>query len=210
MVATLEHPAVALRATLAVLATTLGAPPDLCTQPQSLDPHVGVFRPTPGLLHPSIRERIAPPAKPTFGLQAASETMYRDALAHLNALRRELGHAPVELDLALTAGCERHALYCSIHGVSHHENPKSAGYSRDGARAGLQCELVTANTMRAAVSSWLHPLYHRVYMLHPELSKVGMGIVSGVAALDTVTHLGRGGFAPYAWLTDGATDVPVS
>ncbi len=145
--------------------------------------------------------------KPDYSVQRREE--YGAALKQLNAWRAELGSDPVELDMELSVACEKHCLYCSMNGSTHHEERMKPGYSKDGERAGRRSELVQATTMKQAFNHWLDSFYHRIVMLRPDLQKVGMGLVSGFACVDTRSGLTNKSFGPYAWPPDGATAVPV-
>ncbi len=136
---------------------------------------------------------------------------YREALLQLNEMRRHLGHAPVELDPELTHACELHARYCALNGATHEQDRRMPGYTKAGDQAAALSELTRADTMSAALDVWRDTFFHRIRMLSPGLSRVGMGLVERQAVLDTNSALDRRAkFEPYAWPFDGATDIPVT
>lgn len=152
-------------------------------------------------------ELVVTDKEPDFTLLRAQD--YQRALAHLNELRARLGHPPVTLDNELSSACLEHALYCAQNGGLTHEQVRGKpGYTAAGARAAQRSELAYSSSMDAAIRVWLDTFYHRVEMLGPNLTRVGMGLAQGVAALDAQSARKRGTFAPYAWPPDGSADVP--
>ena len=73
----------------------------------------------------------------------------------------------------------------------------------------MRSEISQSPTMKQAANSWLATFYHRIDMLRPDLHRVGMGLVSGFACMDTKSGRKPKSFEPYAWPPDGATAVPV-
>lgn len=144
--------------------------------------------------------------EPDFSVQRAEDA--RLGLDYLNELRKLLGHAPVDIDWELSSPCEQHALYCATNGeLTHDQEQGQPGYSKAGAVAGKSSELCYAKTIREGIKSFEGTFYHRLYMLSPNVKRVGMGLVHGVVVLDTKTHHVNGSFEPYAWPPDGATEL---
>lgn len=146
--------------------------------------------------------------RPEYAIEKSKD--YGQALEYLNGLRAKLGFEPVALDPALSAACEEHSLYCATNGQTHYQEKDKPGYSAAGARAGKAGVLTRADSMKRAIEYWLTSFFHRIYMLHPGLRAVGMGLVQGSATMDVLTTLKRGDHEPYCWPYDGQDDVLVS
>ena len=145
--------------------------------------------------------------KPDFRAQRLAS--YETALVYLNELRAELGHAPVTLDAALSDGCEAHARYCAARGeITHDEAKDDPHYTPAGAIAGKHGNLMETASMKRAVRFWLDTFYHRIPMLSPQLSRVGMGCIDGMCVMDVQSALGNESFEPYMWPPHGATGGP--
>lgn len=105
-----------------------------------------------------------------------------DLLEAVNVYRVQAGVAKVKLSASLSRGCDLHALYLvknEPRGLSSHdEDPKGIGYSDEGARAGRRSVISAfgpAETPREGLDSLVATLYHRVAVLHPALTEIGVG-----------------------------------
>jgi hypothetical protein len=105
-----------------------------------------------------------------------------DVLTALNVHRERaklplVRHAP-----GLSRGCDLHSLYLAKNdwkGLSgHEEDPKGAGYTDEGARSGKRSVISPFSgheTPLDALESLMATLYHRVSVLTPGLTEVGIG-----------------------------------
>jgi hypothetical protein len=105
-----------------------------------------------------------------------------DLLAALNACRERARVPRVRLAPALSRGCDLHALYLAKNdwkGLSgHEEDPKGAGYTEEGVRAGKRSVISPFNAHESPLEAWeglMATLYHRVSVLQPSLTEVGVG-----------------------------------
>jgi hypothetical protein len=113
---------------------------------------------------------LRPPLLPADLLAAVNEHRVRSKLPRVR-------HSTI-----LARGADLHALYLSkndFKGLSgHEEDPKGAGYTEEGARAGKRSVIspfAPHETALDAVESLMATLYHRVSMLQPALTEVGIG-----------------------------------
>lgn len=106
-----------------------------------------------------------------------------DGLTRLNFWREQLGLDPVEEDPELTRTCQLHVDYLQQVAIdqgqpaylSHQEDPAHPLYTEEGAQAGMDSVLSYGTaTGAAAVDGWLDTLYHRIPLLHPGLTTVGV------------------------------------
>ena len=143
-------------------------------------------------------------------------------LEAVNAHRARAGLGRVRLSPALSKACDLHALYLSkneVKGLSgHDEDPKAAGYTEEGAKAGKRSVISPFSPQESpleAVESLVATLYHRVSLLQPELSEVGIGwafrrdglghLVIDVSTIDLKTDLK---LYPVVYPVNGQKDVP--
>ena len=110
------------------------------------------------------------------------KTRPTDVLARLNGYRESAGLGAVKLSPEFSKGCDLHALYMvknlpkGLEG--HEEDPDGIGYTREGARAGPRSVISTFSMGDSPVKgleSLMATLYHRVSILDPRLSRVGIG-----------------------------------
>jgi uncharacterized protein YkwD len=126
------------------------------------------------LLNEEVLYRVTRSSKPS----ARGE----DVATALNAYRLRAGLEVARLSPALSKGCDLHALYLAkneFRGLSgHDEDPKGTGYTEEGARAGKRSVISPFNPHESpvdALDSLMATLYHRVSLLQPGLSEVGVG-----------------------------------
>lgn len=106
-------------------------------------------------------------------------------LARVNRARQEAGLGAVEWDADLSRGCDLHAQYLvrnfadpATKGLGmHNEDPKHAGYTPEGQRAGRASVIASDGNAMDSVESWLATLYHRVPLLHPSLKRIGLATI---------------------------------
>jgi hypothetical protein len=104
------------------------------------------------------------------------------ALALLNEARKNCGLEPVRLSVELSAGCARHAKYLVLNkdhplteGLKAHEEHKQLkGYSPEGAKAGKAANISFISPSQG-MADCLAGFYHRIPLLQPTLTAVGIG-----------------------------------
>ena len=133
----------------------------------------------------SVAADSASPAPET----ARAEPRLEEGIALLNAQRNAVGLSSVVLDDALTAGCLDHVRYMVAVGkVLHTEDPDDPNYTEAGAAAGPNANIAgDVADLPSAIEFWTASLYHRLTMLDPGVSKVGVAFESGYACLDVFT-----------------------
>jgi uncharacterized protein YkwD len=121
----------------------------------------------------------------TRDVKVERERNARALLAKVNAARRQAGLAEVALDAKLSRACQSHAEYLARHaghpslqglGV-HDEDPKLAGYTREGQRSAWVSVITDVSFPQNTVDGWLATPYHRIPILHPNLKRIGVGYV---------------------------------
>jgi hypothetical protein len=146
-----------------------------------------------------------------------------DVYELLNAYRDKARVPRVRFHSLLSRGCDLHALYLSknpFKGLTgHEEDPKGAGYTPEGAQAGKRSVISPFSpheTPLEGMDSLMATLYHRVSVLHPQLTEVGIGWAwrrDGIGHLVIDVGSVDGKPEPRAWPVlypaPGQTDVPV-
>jgi hypothetical protein len=141
----------------------------------------------------------------------------------LNFVRLKAGLGLVRPIPGLSRGCDLHALYLTKNeakGLSaHEEDPKGIGYTEEGARAGKRSVISPFPPHQSpveAVDSLMATLYHRVAILNPAVSEIGVGWAyrkDGLGFL--VVDVGGGDSRPDAkpypivYPVNGQEDVPL-
>jgi hypothetical protein len=139
-----------------------------------------------------------------------------DGLERLNFWRAQLGLDAVVEDAALTAGCVAHLDYLQAYAAAHggrpylsHEEDLSLPYaSPEGAMAGAN-SVLSYGTMSgsAAVDGWLDTLYHRLPLIHPGLTRVGVAFENGYACVEFRTGTDGSARAPHPILWPVADSI---
>ena len=158
--------------------------------------------------------RVSRAARPTPKAEAVLEAV--------NAYRTRAGLGKVRLSPPLSKACDLHALYLSkndARGLSGHEEDPKAPSTEEGAKAGKRSVIspfAPQETPLEGVDSLMATLYHRVSMLQPELSEVGIGwayrrdgighLVIDVSTIDLRTDLK---LYPVVYPVSGQKDVPL-
>jgi hypothetical protein len=126
-------------------------------------------------------------------LAADKET--QECLRLVNETRKWAGLRPVAISVERSAGCTLHSQYLALNwgrpeveGLkAHNEEPALPGFSEAGRRAGGS-SVINYVSPTAAVASWVATFYHRVPLLNPDLTEIGIGYTRGgpgwVCALD--------------------------
>jgi hypothetical protein len=145
------------------------------------------------------------------------------ALERINFYRKAAGLKPVTADPALSKGCLAHAQYLvknadqpSAQGLGmHKEDPSLPGYTKEGAKAAASSVIYPTNDQVAAVDGWMATLFHRVPLLDPKLTKVGLGFAKGEKSggfflVDTNSgRTGKDGPKPVLYPAKDQEDVPL-
>jgi hypothetical protein len=131
----------------------------------------------------------------------------KQMLLVLNAARKECALREVTLAADLSVGCANHAKYLVLNkgnplleGLKGHDEYKELkGYTEDGARAGANSVIAMVGGPNVAASktieTWLASFYHRIPLLNPSLTAVGIGYARGptfvVACVDATSRAGK-------------------
>ncbi len=110
-----------------------------------------------------------------------------DGLARLNFWRAQLGLDPVTEDPMLTHGCQVHIAYLQQLSaelgspqLEHQEDMTKPYASAEGNQAGIDSVLsIGQPDVDTAIDGWLNTLYHRLPLVHPGLSTVGIHYTPG-------------------------------
>ncbi|MDQ3037215.1 MAG: thrombospondin type 3 repeat-containing protein [Myxococcota bacterium] len=106
-----------------------------------------------------------------------------DGIARLNFWREILGLGTVDDDPALTAGCQAHIDYMQAVAaemgepfvILDEQDPAHASYTAEGAMAAESALLGYGYPDAAsAVNGWLDLVFHRLPLIHPGLTRVGL------------------------------------
>jgi hypothetical protein len=129
------------------------------------------------------------------------------ALATVNAVRKQLGLAPFQIDSNLNASAAAHSRYRAMNtgtGESFHAETRGRqGYSSadpfermrfHGYRGAPAAEngIAYFGAEGNAVEGWLAAPYHRIPMLHPGYRDIGLGFASGSDSWFVTANFGYG------------------
>jgi uncharacterized protein YkwD len=104
-------------------------------------------------------------------------------LARVNEVRKQAGLRPVEMDGALSHGCQLHARYLVLNQGkpaaervgAENEDKTLPGATPEGAKAGKASLIVITADPVESVDAWMRMLFHRIPILAPDLRKIGFG-----------------------------------
>jgi uncharacterized protein YkwD len=143
-------------------------------------------------------------------------------LERVNSFRKDAGLGPVELDPALSKGCQAHAHYLvlndgkrELEGLHAHEESRSVpGATTAGARAAKASDIAWGDGPAESVDAWMATLYHRVPILRPELARIGAGFEQGtrfgrVCVLDLLSGTRDAETRTVVYPADKAANVPL-
>jgi hypothetical protein len=171
-----------------------------------------------------------------FEVALAGEVLYRvtrsaqpriraeDVWVTLNGYRLKAGLEIPRLTPALSKGCDLHALYLAKNepkGLSsHEEEPRGLGYTDEGARAGKRSVISPFTPTESpidALDGLMATLYHRISMLQPGLTEVGIGWAYrrdglGNLVIDVGASEGKINpkIFPIVYPSPGQTEVPLA
>ncbi|MEZ5337817.1 MAG: CAP domain-containing protein [bacterium] len=154
---------------------------------------------------------IDDPARVNFS--AAYSAVYR-----FNEYRRQVGVQTVDLDYDLSRGCQLHADYLSLSGISlnvvglaaHSEDPANPLYSEDGERAARSSIIYEGVAPVESVDRWMRTFYHRLGLLDPNMHYVGYGSSGRFQVMDVQQGRIHGRFSAEALVLypqPGAADI---
>ncbi|MFW5891389.1 MAG: CAP domain-containing protein [bacterium] len=115
-----------------------------------------------------------------------TESNYKNVLNKLNQYRSELGLPQVDLNLGLSEGALLHTEYMSENNtVTHYQEPDNPSYNPLGAITGMN-SVLAGNVSNAVetIDLWMNSLYHRQYLLNPDLENIGFSYSDGFATMN--------------------------
>jgi hypothetical protein len=147
-----------------------------------------------------------------------------DVVMAINLKRVKAGLGVVRPIPGLSRACDLHALYITkndARGLSaHEEDPKGIGYTDEGAKAGKRSVISPFpphQTPVEAVESLMATLYHRIGLLNPSITEIGVGWANRRDGLGfLVVDVGGGAegrpdskLFPIVYPPNGQDDVPL-
>jgi len=108
-------------------------------------------------------------------------------LKKFNSWRMMNGLPAVMIDTELSDHCAKHCAYMEKHGFEHGEEKAKPGYTAEGAAAGRRSCLSETNP-RSAVTMFYATLFHRLPLMHPGTSAIGIGASKRYSAIDGLTR----------------------
>lgn len=138
-------------------------------------------------------------------------------LALLNYYRKASGVMPVRLDHTLSERCEQHVQYMETNNeLTHYQDSAKPDATPDGALAGRSSDLASGvRDMQHAIELWIHSLYHRLPLLDPSMTQIGMAFSpdGGYACLYVYginESMRNVQYHPVAFPAPGMTHVPTA
>lgn len=127
-----------------------------------------------------------------------------DGVTHMNWVRESVGLGTVTEDPALSAGCARHLDYLTQLSaevgspqLAHEEDLSKSYASAEGNEAGINSVLsIGEGEIADAIDGWMETLYHRLPLIHPGLTVIGVAVSGRYSCLQ------------YRPGTDGSVDAP--
>lgn len=107
-------------------------------------------------------------------------------LNRLNYYRKGIGLKPVNLNIDMNLGASLHTKYMHKNNVvTHFQDPKKPAYNILGAETGMGSVLAgNIENGTEAVDLWMNSLYHRQYLLDPDLENIGFSFLEGFATMN--------------------------
>jgi uncharacterized protein YkwD len=151
-----------------------------------------------------------------------SQDLETRTVEKINDYRHSAGLGAVTLDPALSKGCEAHAQYLAqnAHGAAlatlnwYEEDAKLPAYTEEGARAGKVSQIrILGEAPPVVVEQWMATLYHRTFLLDPDLKRVGLGYARDrrgrwTSVLDLTS--GKGEESVRIYPVENQKDVPLA
>jgi uncharacterized protein YkwD len=115
---------------------------------------------------------------------ALTGNVANDAVAHMNWMRESVGLGPVTEDPTLSHGCAVHldylvALSAELGSpqLAHQEDLSKSYASAEGNEAGINSVLsMGEGEIASAIDGWMETLYHRLPLIHPGLTSIGVAV----------------------------------
>jgi hypothetical protein len=142
-----------------------------------------------------------------------SAAALRYAFDLLNGQRIASGLPLLTLDPVLSDGCAKHVAYMVAEArLVREEEPSRPAYSEAGAKAAKNALLASGmERPKDAILGWIDAFYHRVGLLDPGVSAVGLAFDAGYACLDLYSAWqDPGDFLAVPWPGRDQVDVPTS
>jgi len=122
---------------------------------------------------------------------ALSGDVVRDGVAHMSWVRLSVGLGVVTEDPALSRGCARHLDYLTQLSaelgsaqLAHEEDLSKPYASAEGHEAGINSVLsIRDGEIASAIDGWMDTLYHRLPLIHPGLTRIGVAVQGRYACL---------------------------
>jgi hypothetical protein len=108
-------------------------------------------------------------------------------LVQFNQWRIMNGLPAVTIDPALCDACSKHCAYMERHGLTHVQEPGKEGYTPEGAEAGAR-SCVGEEGPVESVHLFYATFYHRLPLIHPDTTAIGVGSSAKYAAVDGLTR----------------------
>lgn len=142
---------------------------------------------------------------------------FSSPLALLNYYRKASGVMPVRLDQALSERCEQHVQYMETNNeLTHDQDSAKPDATPDGALAGRSSDLASGvRDLNHAIELWIHSLYHRLPLLDPSMTQIGMAFApeGGYACLyvyDIDESMRNVQYRPVVFPAPGMMNVPTT
>ncbi len=127
--------------------------------------------------------QVAPPA--------LTGDVVSDGVAHMNWVRASVGLGPVTEDATLSHGCAVHLDYLTALSaevgspqLAHEEDRTKAYSSAEGNEAGINSVLsIGEGEIASAIDGWMETLYHRLPLIHPGMTRIGVAVTGRYACL---------------------------
>lgn len=142
-------------------------------------------------LCPSVANADQRNACARVGPPALSGDVVRDGVSHLTWVRANVGLAAVTEDAALSRGCALHLDYLTqlsaevgSEQLAHEEDLSKPYASAEGHEAGINSVLsIRDGEIAGAIDGWMATLYHRLPLIHPGLTRIGVAVSGRYACL---------------------------
>lgn len=117
--------------------------------------------------------------------------LFAQSLYRLNRIRKECGLKPVVFSAAASKGCMYHSYYLDSIGYGklqtlidfHSEDKKSRFYSDEGHTAAAM-SVIAAEGLPGSIDGWMGTFYHRIPLLNPFTTAIGIGLYQETAGFE--------------------------
>jgi len=136
-----------------------------------------------------------------------------EAIALVNETRTALGLASLEEDAELSSACAQHARYMAVEGkLTHSEDLNSDWYTNEGSKTGVNALIAgPVATVTDAVHLWLLSVYHRISLLDPGVTTIGIAFEGNFVCMDILTEFkAQKEHSPVPYPTPNQENVPLA